>query len=120
MKALILVFIMLFNQIAFACDKPVTYLKEGTLAVCTGYLFSPEKEKEVRETAIKYNTMEQLNSKQEELIVVLQQRVYVGQQVSDNLRKENESLESKNRMDQIIYFSLGLVLGLGAAKVLTK
>lgn len=36
------------TQLKAECDKPVTPLKTGEQAPCLGYLFSPEKELEVR------------------------------------------------------------------------
>ena len=36
------------NTAAATCEKPVTLLNEGASAPCRGYLFTPEKELEVR------------------------------------------------------------------------
>lgn len=46
MKLLLL--LLLVPQLALSCPKPVMYLKKSTTAPCNGYLFSPEKELEVR------------------------------------------------------------------------
>lgn len=37
-----------FTTSLFACPKPVTFLRNGEVASCDGYLFSPEKERELR------------------------------------------------------------------------
>lgn len=118
---LLIASIFLFTQISYAnCEKPVTYLKEGQSAPCLGYLFTAEKEKEVRADSLKLQTQTELVTKQDELINVLNQRVYIAGVTNENLRSNVSSLESKNKLDQIIYFTLGLVVGLGIGKALTK
>lgn len=44
---------------ATECSKPVTLLNEGTPAPCKGFLFSPEKESEIRLLNTDYNLMKQ-------------------------------------------------------------
>lgn len=44
---------------ATECSKPVTLLNEGTPAPCKGFLFSPEKESQIRLMDIDYNLMKQ-------------------------------------------------------------
>ena len=56
-----------------ACAKPVQSLTEGQAAPCTGYLFSPEKELEVR-IAVEDNKLvaQQLEAKDKKLKLLLQ------------------------------------------------
>lgn len=119
MKKLIIA-LLLISQVSMACNKSVTYLQEGSAAPCTGYLFSPEKEKEVREIKVKYADMSQLVAKQDELTQTLNQRIYVISAQNNNLREEIKNVESRGTLEKVIYFSLGIVLGLGIGKVLTK
>jgi hypothetical protein len=51
LMALILALSLPLNSFAAECSAPVKLLEEGSSAPCRGYLFSPEKELEVR---IKY------------------------------------------------------------------
>ena len=44
---LLLTWVLTVSYTCYACP-PVLYIKEGTPAPCTGYLFSPEKELELR------------------------------------------------------------------------
>lgn len=120
MKYLIIALIFFFNQLAFACDKPVSYLQKGQVASCNGYLFSPEQEKEVRDITIKFNELKMLSAKQDELNSVLNQRIFVISEQNYNLREELKKTESSQTLETIIYFSLGIVLGLGMGKVFTK
>lgn len=39
------------------CPKPVSVLNKGDEAPCKGFLFSPEKESEIRETNMKYRLL---------------------------------------------------------------
>jgi hypothetical protein len=44
-----LISMLLYGQLAYAdCSKPVTFLPNGTPAPCDGFLFTPEKERELR------------------------------------------------------------------------
>jgi hypothetical protein len=71
-----IVSLLLFSSLSFAeCSKAVTYLKENDIAKCSGYLFSPEKEQEVRIKIDQFEPMEKLIKNQDELINVLNQRV---------------------------------------------
>ena|SRR6478736_1568781 len=117
MKYIILTSILLFNQISFAaCNKPVTYLTEGSTTQCNGYLFTPEKEKEVREVKSKYETLEALSAKQDELNKNLLQQVEVKTKQVEYMNKYVDSVKSDDTFEQIIYFSLGIALGLGISK----
>lgn len=74
----ILVGWLVFPINLLACSKEVSLLNKGDTAPCTGYLFSPEKEQEVRikvqqyklleETVQLYQKKEQLYSKQEQYL----------------------------------------------------
>lgn len=109
--------LLTFSSISQACNKPVSYLKIGEPAKCTGYLFSPEKEKEVRELTEKYPVLVELNNKQALLINKLNEQVDLNQQISSNLRKQIENVETDNRIEKIIYFTLGLAVGLTVTKI---
>lgn len=121
MRALIISTILLFNQFTFAaCKEPVTYLLEGSKAPCVGYLFTPEKELQVRTTAEQFDKIQILVKQQDELIKVLSNRLDINLQQNANLRKQAEFNQSQTRLEQIIYFALGVAVGVGVTKVLVK
>lgn len=118
MNKLILVSILLFNQLAFGeCEKPVTYLKTGDTTTCSGYLFTPEEEKKVREFKIKYTQQVELIQKQDDLNKVLTERLVNQTEQNQYLNKRIESIESGSTLEKVIYFGLGIALGVGISQV---
>lgn len=116
---LIFVLIFMFSQISFAsCKQPVTYLGLGERAVCAGYLFSPEKEAEVRNLVQRYEILVEIVEKQERLIENLNNRVDLNQKISQNLQDQLDNKNSQSTLEKIIYFTLGIALGVGITKVL--
>lgn len=88
-----------------ACDKPVSYLTEGQSAPCTGYLFTPEKELEVRYKINSYDNLTELTKKQEELIDILNKRI-------ENNQKQiglYQDKESSGYFTQLLYFGMGVL-----------
>lgn len=109
----------MFSQISFAsCKQPVTYLGLGERAVCAGYLFSPEKEAEVRNLVQRYEILVEIVEKQERLIENLNNRVDLNQKISQNLQDQLDNKNSQSTLEKIIYFTLGIALGVGITKVL--
>lgn len=74
--AIVLAALMPLTSFATECGKPVTLLPEGTPAPCRGFLFTPDKELEVR-----------LLSKEKEL---LESEVDTKNKLIDRLKKDNE------------------------------
>ena len=112
--------ILLCASVSFADCKPVSYLQEGKPAPCTGYLYSPEMEKLSRSALINSAKLLELTDKQDELIVILTQRLDVNSQMNQNLRSEIKNVESRSTVEKVIYFALGVALGVGMQKVLSK
>lgn len=120
MKSLILG-VLLFSQISFgACDKPVTYLTEGTPAKCNGYLFTPEQEKQVREDVFALGKYKELVKMQDDLVGTLNERVDNYEVMTTNLREQNEFIQSRNKWMNGVAFVLGLVGGFVIHKQLGK
>ena len=115
-----IVSILLLSQVSLACNKPVTYLTQNTPAPCTGFLFTPEKEKQVREYLKERDSFAEILGKQDELIVTQDKRIDVLLQRNTHLEKRIQSVESQSRFEQIMYFCLGLAVGIGATRALTK
>jgi hypothetical protein len=102
--------IIFFAQVTFgACNQPVTYLTEGSKTTCTGYLFTPEAEMDVRETKMNHDRLQQLTMTQEKLIEILNKRVNNNTLQNENLRNEVSNLETANTWTKVLYFGLGVL-----------
>lgn len=96
----IIISLLLITNLTWAeCSKPVTYLTEGSTTSCSGYLFTPDKELEVRTKVLQYDTLDKLVNKQNELIDVLNQRVDLT--VKQNVVLYNE-LQSRSNQEWYI------------------
>jgi hypothetical protein len=107
MKSLILA-LLLFSQTTLAsCPQPVTYLQQGKPAICSGYLFSPEQEKEVRGKIEQLATSQEIIKKQDEMIRVMDMRFALQVNINKNLREQNDSLQDKSTLERAFWFGLG-------------
>lgn len=93
-----------------SCPKPVTYLPEGTGAPCNGYLFTPEKELEVRTKVIQIDKLKELSEKQDELIDILNQRVDNNQQQISVLKYDAEQRNHIRPWEDAGFFILGILV----------
>jgi len=112
---IILLLLMCINSNA-TCDNPVTYLKQREAAPCNGYLFSEEKEAEVREIVQKYPKVVELNTKYEVLINKLTDQNDLKSQLNANLKSQLENRNNQETIEKIVYFSLGLLIGYSVGK----
>lgn len=111
MIKLIITFIFLITNISYAsCNKDVTYLKKDSKAPCTGYLFSEEKEAEVRIKIQSYDYLEKFSNKQTELINNYDNQIDVLEQKNNLLLDRINDKESKNFWENTAYFILGAVI----------
>lgn len=117
MKNLAFATVLLFNSLAFAECKPVTYLKEGTPTPCTGYLFTPAEEKEVRNLKDRYEIQQEINLQQKQLIFNLSENVEVTTKLAQNYERKADQAEARNFFDKVAYFGIGILLGYGVARV---
>ncbi len=97
--------VLLYSQYIFAvCDKPVTYLTETTPTPCNGYLFTPEKEQDVRVRLGSYDKLLELNSKQDQLITTLNGRIEVQQKLNDNISEQLYNREKHDKWTNMLWF----------------
>ncbi|PCI45898.1 MAG: hypothetical protein COB41_00480 [Proteobacteria bacterium] len=100
------------------CDKPVSYLSKGSTVSCTGYLFSPEKELEVRLKVEKYNFLEEYSKTQQDINEILSKRLTDSQEYNQYLSKRLKEERGSKFWRTTLYFGLGvLVTGLIASNV---
>lgn len=116
-------FVFSINCFATPCQKPVISLFEYQPAPCTGYLFSPEKEKEVRlmNEDYKLATEEiELLDKQvalyksqqaslESIIASEKQRADLWETKANDYATKFIKERDKSDLSNILYFSLGIV-----------
>lgn len=119
MKGL-LSFIFLFSSIGYAKCPDVTYLKQGQPAPCVGYLFSPEKEKELRGLDSKYETLQQIVLKKDEKINSLSYSLDQSQQSNVSLQRQLKAEKAGSTLEKAIYLTLGLLAGYGIGGALNK
>lgn len=113
--------IFLYLQYSFGdCSKPVQYLTEGKPAPCTGYLFSPEKEKEVRQKVEDHSRLLELAKKQDELITIQDLRLAKQIEINDNLRKQNQHMENTTMTEKLLWFGAGVLLTGSAVYILQR
>ena len=107
----ILCFILFFTSTSYGiCNNPVTYLQENDKVPCSGYLFTPEKELEIRTKISNYERLENVIQKQDLLIDVLNKRVDNQIQQNINLSNELQKKENETYWQKAGFFVLGALL----------
>lgn len=91
---------------AGSCKDPVSFLELGNPAPCTGYLFSPEKEKELRFQALELPFYKNLTTLYKQETDILKQRIEIKDKQIELYEKR---LDNKER-SQILWFVLGVVV----------
>ncbi len=102
---ILLAILLLFN-IAYADCPPVKRVEKGQVAECTGYIFSPEKELEVRIRYDQFPILEQKLKAQEDISGILEQRLKNHQEYITSL----EASRDRQFWRETGYFILGAVL----------
>lgn len=85
------------------CIKPVQAIKQGEVANCTGYLFSPDAE----DKAYKATRIADLQEKENK---ILEERLRNYQTQSEELAKRLGKKESMEDLYRVGYFALGAIL----------
>lgn len=85
-------FVLFYSPIAYtACQKPVELLNKGNAAPCTGYLFSPDKNKEL----FKINEEHKIYKQQLEMKDLLINNLYY------DIKKHNEAFEKSREQTEV-------------------
>lgn len=117
------------RAMAGECPKPVTLLNQGEVAPCTGFLFSREKEKELRLLDEDYKLLQERSSITDKQIQLYKQNEDVLNSVIDKERQKSKLWEDQaekytqkyieeqnNRSNRDwLFFAGGVLLTLGAA-----
>ena len=101
---------------SYACEKDVTYLEEGKAAPCSGYLFSPKKEQEVRYKTETFNYVQDFANKQGEIIDIMDERITNLQEHNKLLSEELNKRDKYSFWQSAFYFGLGVVITGAIAK----
>lgn len=121
-KTILLVYILVFNQTAFANEcEDVVVLEKGQPAPCEGILLSDKAAKAADEAHEDAKYYKELSLKLEERRAysdsenaILEQRLQLYMTQSTTLATELTKRESSSKIEKIVYFSLG-VLATGIA-----
>lgn len=81
LMALILALSLPINSFAAECPAPVKLLEENSPAPCRGYLFSPEKELQVRIFKKEYDLMIQEKNALDEIIKRLEKKNFESEKI---------------------------------------
>jgi len=105
---------------SFVSVAQVRYIEKGEPAPYTGYLFTPEKEKETRFKLIDldyYKELSEITNKRLEVSQkqqkLLDEQVVLWKNHSTDLAKEVASRDSRNFWENLMYFGLGALITVG-------
>jgi len=102
--------IILSLNVNASCQQPVKYLEQGSQAPCSGYLFSPEKEAELR----LMSENEVLKDKKMKLLedqIILSESIIVKERERSELWR-NAAEESTKKLVNTNYYMVLLGVGL--------
>ena len=107
--------ILLLSNISWACD-PVTLMHAGDKANCDGYLFSKDKEAEVRQHLLDLDTYKQLDASNQRIIQyhmqeedLLKQQTDLWHNQAQDLSKQLISAEDSSFWKKTLFFGLGVL-----------
>jgi len=93
-----------------ACEKPVQSLSIGDISPCSGYLFSPKKEQEIRLKVAQFDLLKKYSNTQSGINNILDKRLTNAQEYNKYLSKRLKEEKDTNFWQTALYFSLGVVV----------
>ena len=126
--SIIVTWLILHSQISLGCVNPATQLKKGEEAPCTGILFSPEKEKEVRIKIQEHEVLEeQIRLQKVKIELLLSNEEYLNKiykleaekaelwriRAEESTEKLMSSAQNRGKRDWLFLIT-GVVLTVGA------
>lgn len=112
----------LFSQVSLAdtvCAQPVLAMHQGDSVPCSGFLFSPEMEKEVRQMKENYDKLVELNKDLTDLSAIKDDEINVISKNLDATKAQLNFDDKKNVWENVLWFAAG-VLATGAAVYLAR
>lgn len=108
MLKIIIAIVLISNSVSAACNKPVSYLTEGSSAPCTGYLFTPEAERANYQKLEDLKILKETDRLQEERFKETSTSLNEYIQYSRELEKINRKQQITNDVTKILYFIAGV------------
>jgi len=116
--------LLVFSSRLYAdCEKAVTFLNEGQVSPCTGYLFSPEKELEIRIKNEEHKLLLEQTKAYIQTIDVYKKQVEITEKIAEKEQQKSELWRTRaeditlkyTKQQQMrswkdwIYFGVGIV-----------
>lgn len=114
----VLTFCIFFNSFAFAadCRDAVQLIEEGQKAQCTGFLFSPDAEKQASQDSDDLKYYKEINLKlleRKELVeqdyTIMENRMLMYQDQSIIFAERLTKIENNDKWNNVIWFGLGIL-----------
>lgn len=132
MKLLIILSFFISNFSFAKCTKPVQLIEKDSSATCTGFLFSPDKELEVREKVTDYELLLQrqdliiqqkelykdLYEKTETQITLEREKTKTWKQAATKATEELMSTQNSRMQRDYLFFGAGILTTLLAGYAL--
>lgn len=118
MKYLIVLSIIFNTHFSFAteCKESVQLIEAGQKAQCTGFLFSPDAERQASEAVLDLKYYKEINLKllerkelAEQDYAIMENRMMLYQDQSVLLADKLNSAERYNKWDNMLWFGLGIL-----------
>lgn len=109
MKKLVSTLLIILLSFNFTYGQ-VKFLEKGAEAPYSGYLFTPEKEQELRIKNSLVPLLEEQSKKQNEIIDIQNKRIESYQKNYDVLYEEYIRREKMNDWNKVLYFGIGSVV----------
>jgi hypothetical protein len=108
MLKIITTIVLISSTATAACQKPVTYLTEGSNAPCSGYLFTPEAEKANYQKLEDLKILKETDKLQEQRFKETQTSLNEYIKYSRDLEKVNRRQQVTNDLTKVLYFITGI------------
>lgn len=123
-KIIALLCCLSISNLGLACSKPVTYMSIGDTAQCNGYLFSEEKEKEVRTLKIDHYYLQKEVEKKDQMLQLYKEQNKLLEEVAEKERQRTELWKTTSKdlaevkpmtdTQKVLYFVGGILTTVAA------
>lgn len=120
MKKLLSFILMMALILPSPVNGQVSFIKQGDKAPYDGFLFSPDKEAEVRQHLLEWKALDKVNASLEKSLFVetaitqkTTEKLAICNDQNDKLAKSLYSERGSSDLERIIWFSLGVIAAVG-------